>query len=330
MPRGPEQSIHGVRVPWEETAMAVNMLWLGAAGMGATVASIAHNCGFFKKHGVDVRLVPVTGTEIPELTPDVPFGFIGGPASLMRAAQGVDIRILASLDTARLSGVLVVRQEIQEAAQLRKKRLGARVTGAAMWIHTVLALEKLGLNPEKDDIEIAEVGDPADIVQALEARDIDGAVLARVHVERLLTKGFHILFDLFPEQVHGAPDALVSTRVFLEAHPAAAERIIKGLIEGTAFINSPREKPAALEALRAALNLSDIAAAENGLAQLSSVIARKPYPSVERLLDIQRIMLVPRPAVRGVSVRDVVDDRIVRKLDDGGFIDDVYREYGVA
>jgi ABC-type nitrate/sulfonate/bicarbonate transport system substrate-binding protein len=303
--------------------MAINVLWLGAAGLGSILLSIAHRQGLFRRHGVDVHPVPVPGTQVPELTADHPFGYIGAPAAVMRAAEGTDLRILASFDTARLSSCLVVRPEITNAEQLPGKRLGARVTGAAMWIHTVLALEKLGVHPAQDDIGIAEVGDPADVVRALEAGQIDGAVLARA-------RGYTILLDLFPLDIYGAPDALVVRTDFLEAHPDAAEGIVAGLIEGTAFALSPRQRPAALDAIKSALNIMDDAAAESGLRELSNVVARKPYPCLERLRNMQRIMTMSRPAVRDISIPDLVDDRFVRRLDDTGFIDRAYASYGVA
>jgi ABC-type nitrate/sulfonate/bicarbonate transport system substrate-binding protein len=310
--------------------MAINILWLGAAGLGSILLSVAHRQRLFQKHGVDVRLVPVLGTQVPELTTDIPFGYIGAPAAVMRAAEGVDLKILASFDTARLSSCLVVRPGINEPEQLRGTRLGARVTGAAMWIHTVLALEKLGLHPEQDQISIAEIGDPADVVRALEAGQIDGAVLARAQCEQLATKGYTILLDLFPLEMFGAPDALVVTTGFLREHPDAVDGIIAGLIEGTAFALSLDKRPEVLDAIKSGLNITDEAAAVSGLKELSNVVARKPYASIDRLCEMQRLMLTAKPQVQDVSIDDLVDDTFVRKLDESGFINRIYAEYGIA
>src|SRR4051812_8355395 len=124
--------------------MKVNLLCLGAVGLTAIVPAIAQRNGLFKKHDVDVRLIPVVGTAVPEFTTTTPVGHIGAPAALMRASAGADLRLVASFDTSRLSNCLVARPGINTPDQLRGKRLGARVTGAAMWIHTVIALEALG------------------------------------------------------------------------------------------------------------------------------------------------------------------------------------------
>jgi NitT/TauT family transport system substrate-binding protein len=167
---------------------AVNMLHLGAVGLSSIVLLIAQRRDFFKKYGVDVRLVAVTGTQIPELTEAHPAGHIGAPAAIIKAARGSELRILASLDSGRLFNHLVVRPDIKKPEDLRGKRLGARVTGAALWIHTVLALEQLGLDPTRDNITILPIGDPSQVTQALESDRIDGAVVFAAQSSQLKAK----------------------------------------------------------------------------------------------------------------------------------------------
>jgi NitT/TauT family transport system substrate-binding protein len=308
----------------------VNVLCLGAVGLCSILPSIARRQGLFKNHGVEVELNSVPGTRIPEPTISSPLAYIGAPAAVMRAAGGVDLKVLACFDTARLSSCFVVNPDISKPEQLRGKRLGARARGAALWIHTVIALEKLGLDPERDQIDIAEIGDPVDIIQALEAGWIDGAVLSRPQCEQLTKKGYAILSDLSPFDVYGAPDALVATATFLRDRPEAVEGIVAGLIEAAAFALSPRRRPIALEAMKAELMITDDVAAEMCLLELSKVVARKPYPSVERLCHMQRIMSASNPTVSRVSIKDLIDDRVVRKLDEDDFIDRAYASYAAG
>ena len=307
--------------------MKINVLSVGT--LGPLLLSVAHQQGFFRKFGVDVEIAPVRGARIPELTFSYSFGHIGAPAAVMLAAKGTDLRILASFDTARLCRCLVVNPEIKEPEQLRGKRLGARVTGAAMWLHTVLALQHLGLRPTRDRISIAEIGDSADIVRALEALEIDGAVLARAQCERLTRKGYSILLDLFPLNLFGAPDALAVTATFLRNHPEAAEAIVAGLIEGAAFVQSPRKRAVVLESIRSEMMITNTDGAKSGLLELSNIIARKPYPSIKRLCDMRHAMSMSNPALQEVAIEESIDDCFVRKLDEDQFIDRTYAAYGV-
>jgi ABC-type nitrate/sulfonate/bicarbonate transport system substrate-binding protein len=245
----------------------------------------------------------------------------------MRAAGGADVKVLACFDTARLSSCLVVDPDIRKPEQLRGKRLGSRAVGAAIWIHTMLALERLGLDAVRDQIDIVEIGDPVEIVKALESGWIDGAVLSHPHCEQLTTKGYSILCDLFPLHVYGAPDALVATAAFLRDRPNLVEGIIVGLVEAAAFVLSPHQRSVALDVMKAELMVSDNVAAESGLLELSKVIVRKPYPVVDRLCDMQRIMSASKPIVSRVSVKDLIHDGMVRKLDENGFIDRIFASY---
>ena len=52
-------------------------------------------------------------------------------------------------------------------------------------------------------------------------------------------------------------------------------------------------------------------------------MAKKPYPDVEGLSNIQRVMKY-NPTVARVKITDLVDDRIYRKLEESQFIDRAY------
>jgi ABC-type nitrate/sulfonate/bicarbonate transport system substrate-binding protein len=302
----------------------VNMLHLGAVGLSAIVLLIAQRHGFFKNHGLDVRLVAVTGTQIPDLTDTHPVGHIGAPAAILKAARGSELRIVASLDSGRLFNQLVVNPTIKRPEDLQGKRLGARVAGAALWIHTVLALEKLGLDPTRDNITILPIGDPSQVMQALEGGRIEGAVVFGAQSRQLTAKGYSVLIDLSPFEIYGAQDALTVTAGFLRENPDAVEGLVAGLVEAAAFAQSAKGRSAVIETIKAELMIVDDAAAEEGLVQLSKIIVRKPYPSLERLRNMQRIMQIADPRAIGVDVANLVDNRFVKKLDESGFIDAAY------
>ena len=53
-------------------------------------------------------------------------------------------------------------------------------------------------------------------------------------------------------------------------------------------------------------------------------MARKPYPAVDGLRNVQRLTKAQNPRVAEVNVDDLVDARFMRKLDESGFIDRLY------
>jgi ABC-type nitrate/sulfonate/bicarbonate transport system substrate-binding protein len=310
--------------------MKINMLYLGAVGLGIVPLSIASRHGLFRKHGIEVHLIPVTGTQVPKLTTDNPFGYIGAPAAIMRVAQGDDLKLLASFDSGRLSNQLVVRPEIKTPEDMRNKTLGARVVGAALWIHSILALEQLGLDAKRDNISILPIGDPPQIAEALESGRIDAAVLSRAQARQLSAKGFTVLLDLYPANVYGAQDALVVTASFAKAHPDVSESVVSAMIEAVAFCLSIRYQSAVLQAIMMELKVTENAAAQEGLQQLSLILARDTCPSKERLRNMQRVMGLHDPRLLEVDVDSLIDDSIVRHLNTSGVTNAKYVEYGIA
>jgi ABC-type nitrate/sulfonate/bicarbonate transport system substrate-binding protein len=304
-------------------APSINMLHLGAVGLTSLMLHLANCQGIFAKHDLNIQLVPVTGTQIPDSTDDNPVGHIGAPAAMIKASRGSDIRILASFDSGRLLSHLVVAPAVRSPQDLKGKRVGARVKGAALWIHTVLALEKLGLDSTRDGIEILSIGDPSKIVQALEAGQIEGAVLATAYSKDLVAKGYSVLLDLSTSGVYGAQDALVVTNKFSRINQLETEGIVAALIEAAAFSTFPKNHSAVVETMKTQLGVSD-AAAEEGLSELSKILVRKPYASVERLLNMQRVMTAVDPKAAALDVAQLIDNRFVRKLDQEGFIDQIY------
>ena len=57
---------------------------------------------------------------------------------------------------------------------------------------------------------------------------------------------------------------------------------------------------------------------------LLRTIACKPYPAVEGMRNVQRLLKAENPCIAEVNVDDLVDNRYVRKLDESGFFDRIY------
>jgi hypothetical protein len=107
------------------------------------------------------------------------------------------------------------------------------------------------------------------------------------------------------------------------------EKVVAAMVESAAFGLAPKNKFIVLETIMNVFNVTDSAGAEEGHKQFSLTVNHKPYPSLERLRDIQRIMIPHYPRVRQLRVEELIEDRFVRKLDDSGFIDRLYSTYGV-
>jgi hypothetical protein len=207
----------------------VSLMFAEATGSFLVLLEIAQEQRLFEKIGIDVRLVPARGATVPRLSDQVPLGLIGAPAALLQVADGADLGLIATLSTTNLSGYLVARPGIKTAQDLRGKRLGVRVLGAGIWISTVLALEQLGLDPKRDDIMLVPVGSPAQILRALEAGEIDGALTAAAQSRELESRGFSVLLRDYPADITSYDGVLVARPEFVAANADVVEKVTAAL-----------------------------------------------------------------------------------------------------
>jgi hypothetical protein len=55
--------------------------------------------------------------------------------------------------------------------------------------------------------------------------------------------------------------------------------------------------------------------------------SRKPFPGVDGLRNIQRFMRMRNPSIEKIKIEELIDDRILKRLDDSGFIDGLAKTY---
>jgi ABC-type nitrate/sulfonate/bicarbonate transport system substrate-binding protein len=306
-------------------------LVIGYAAMSPRVAPLwaAQERGFFARNGIDAELVFLRNAPmlVAAMTSgDLQIGFTGGTAVLGAAVGGLDLKIL-SIVTNRVTLDLVARPGIKTAADLRGKRFGTAAIGGTLWMSAVLGLERLGVDVNRDDIRFLAIGDAALLTQALEDGRIDGAALDIVFSRHLREKGFPVLAEFGKMNIPMAGLGIVARNLFMQKNPNIAESFLRAVLEGTAFVLAPQNKAATLRILQRRLGVTQTEA-EEGFKDMSLGLDRKPYPSLEGLRNVQRLMKARNPKLENAKVEELVDDRILRKLDESGYIDRLYAAQG--
>lgn len=299
-----------------------------AGAVSASVAvplAIAQEQGLFAKHGLEVRLVrDPTGMAIGR---DTEFGYLGSAGILLLVAQtGIELKILGAFSTGRTTSHLVAKPEIKKPEDLRGKRFGVITLGAGVWVTTMQALDHLGLDRARDNIAILPVGNVTQIAKALEDGTIDAAMLTPAQSRQMQAKGYSVLLDMHRSEIYGPQGLLVATRAHLQQRPEVAEKVATALIEAGAFSLAPGNKPTVLRAIAKIYDLTDPAAAERGYEDLQN-INRKHYPAPARLKALQKVMAFHDSRVLKLSIEELIDDRLIRKLDDSGAIGRLYSAY---
>ena len=292
---------------------------------------IAQEQGLFAKRGIETRLVLIKGAPIlvaSLISGDIEVGYTGGPAVVGAAAQGTYLKILASVSS-KLTHTMIASPNIKTAENLRGKRFGIQSIGGSTWMHTMLGLEYVGIDPKRDNVSLLVIGDSVLIGQSLEAGRIDAAVLDGALARRLRSKGFSVIADLQPANIPMLNQAIVVSQDYLQKHPDTAEKILMTLVESLAFSLAPANKSIVIKTLMRRFQITDPAVGEEGYQDYLTSVERKPIPSLDALRNIRRLMAAQNPKVANVKVEDLVESRMIRKLDESGFIDRVGAAYGL-
>lgn len=312
-------------------AAAERRVQIGFATISPVIAPlwVAADRGFFAQEGLDPELVFIGSapTLVASLIArEVPFASTAGTAVMSAVAGGAPLKILATINN-RSTYDLVARPGITRPEDLRGKRVGVQSIGGGIWMQALLALEHLGLEPVRDRLHIQVIGPLPQLANALEAGAIDVTVLPTVFSQPLKVRGYPVLLEMRNANIPLTNTSLFALKETVEQSPQLVERVLKGLLRALAFIYHPGNREAVSQTLARRLRV-DQRGAEEAYRGALEMLDRKPYPSVEGLHNVRRLLARSNPRVSTIQVEDVIDTRILRKLDESGFIDALYSAAG--
>jgi NitT/TauT family transport system substrate-binding protein len=296
---------------------------------------VAQRQNFFAKYGVKAKSVWVRGNpaQIATLVSgDTQIAYGGAPTALAAAVGGRDIKIIASLSS-RENLDLVARPGIQNAKDLRGKRFGIQSLGGGVWKTATVWLEHFGMDERRDNIQMIVIGDVTVLSQSLESGLIDATVVPGYLSRRLADKGFVVLGRCEQTRLPSVGMTVLVEKPYLQQNAETLQSVMKALVEAMVFIASPKHKPAVIETIMRQFKMSDSAAAEGAYQDVVTLVRleeyRKPYVSIEAMRTLQRLLKTQNPKIGEIKVESLVDASIIKKLDDSGFFEKLYADYGV-
>ena len=315
------------------SAAAPGKIILGYAAPGARALPfwMAQELGLFAKYGVDVEPVFIRGAPILVAglaSGDIQVGSTGGSATLAAIAGGQDLKIIATFGS-RNTFDFVTQPNIKRPEDLRGKRIGLTSIGGTTWMALLLWLEHYGLDVQRDKMQLQVMGEQALTVQSLETGIVNAAILDGIYSRRMKPKGFNILGEYSELKYQFVSQALVVQKTLLQQRSDMLENLLKAEIEGLAYVLAPKNKPAVIRTLMRRMK-TDATIAEEGYLDLIRGMERKPMPTVESMVHVQRLMKLQNPKIGEVKLEDINDARIVKKLDESGFIDKAYAAQGMS
>jgi ABC-type nitrate/sulfonate/bicarbonate transport system substrate-binding protein len=287
---------------------------------------VARDRKIFDKYGLDVELISVSGgTLVAQMLAagEIQVGS-AAPASLVSLiAAGEKIVIFLGLSNTS-PFTLVAQPTIKRPADLKGKRLGTARFGGSSHTSALMALDRLGLDPKRDNITILQTGLDPERVTALERKALDAAMLQRLATKMMLGKGYTALLDLHGAKIPYQNNALATRKDFVTSQPEVGERLTRAVVEAFAYIFNQENKGTVKEVIAKTLRLRSPDDAEDFYLEALEGLDRKPYPTPDGTRTVIKYVADQNPKAASLNVEDVIDVTWLRKLDREGFFDKVY------
>ena len=142
--------------------------------------------------------------------------------------------------------------------------------------------------------------------------------------KKLEQRGFNVIGDSQKTDIPFTGVDIVTTRAFIAEQSVLLENLLKALLESLAFVVAPKNQSAVVELIMKKLRIKDTITAEEGYHDVVRTMARKPFPTTAGMRNVQRLLKTQNPRIGDVAIEELIDSRLMRKLDESGFIDRLY------
>jgi NitT/TauT family transport system substrate-binding protein len=295
-------------------------LQTGGGSASATQMSLwlAKEGNYYEKHGLDVEVISIPGSSLAlqaMLSGELPIIQAGGAGPISTHLSGADTVIIATI-AKKFNWWIFSQPNIKRMEDLKGKVFGTTRFGTQSDLASRIALRRYGIDPERD-ITMVQTGGPAETVSAMVAGKVHAAAItppATLQAKKLKLKE---LLDLSKLDVEYHVNGLVTTRRFLNSNEDVVRRFLKGYIEGA--VRGQKDKAFALKTMAKYFRTDDRELLEETYELIiKSGFNIPPYPAgVANLLQGMENQF---PKAKGAKAEDFVDSRLVKELDQSGFI----------
>jgi NitT/TauT family transport system substrate-binding protein len=301
-------------------AEAVKAMYSSIGGSQA-VLWIAKEAGFFKRNGLNVEPVYVSGgpaNVAALLSGEASFSQNAGPPVLGADLKGADIVFMAGVVN-QLPYVLISSKDIRRAEELRGKKVGISRFGASSEMVARLALRKLGID-DKTEVTLLQTGGVMERFASLQSGMIQATVAELPVPQKLKEAGYHLLLDLTKAGVPYQHTGLTVRRKFIETKPDTVRRFVRAYVEGVHYLKT--QKKASADILTKYLRTVDQRFLAETVEVFGEYVPKAPYPTVSGIKTVLELFYPDKAG--SVNPSDFADIRFVRELEESGFIERLY------
>ena len=290
---------------------------------------VTREAGFFKKYGLDVELLYLSGGTLSTaalVSGDVQIAFTGAANVVSANLTGADVVLLgATIDLLPSRfGRSPSSKRSKEPAQLKATKMGVTRIGSTTHFVARYVLKHWGLRSD-GDVTFIQTGGQPELFAALKSDAVQSAVLnTGPFTVRAQKENFVRLADVAAMSRPYVYGSVAAREAFIKTRPDVISRFAKAFVEGVHRFKT--DKSLALATIEKYTKSKTTAESE----QVYEIYAqrytkRAPEDTTEGMQTILEEIGDSRPLPAGIAPQRFIDSRAFKELYGSGFVDALYR-----
>jgi ABC-type nitrate/sulfonate/bicarbonate transport system substrate-binding protein len=309
--------------PW--AADKLNTAYISTTPGSSSVLWVAKDAKIFDKYGIDATIIFISGSVRgiqSILAGEIPIGEGGGPGLASARLAGGDVIAIAG-NVNVLPYYLVAQPNIKKAEDLRGKIGGNHIAGTTAEFALKVGLKKIGFDPLKD-VNLRVIGGSIERMVALQKRIVDFTVVTEAGKAMAEKLGYPTVVDMVALKIPFPQNGIFTSTKLIRDNPDLVRRYMRAYVEAIHFYKTHKEDT--IKSMRKYSRVEDRKFLDEAWDWHVKFMPAAPYPPVDGYQLVLQDMAEKNPKAAHADVKDYIDSRFVKELDDSGFIKNLSRK----
>ena len=303
----------------------LNTSYISTTPGSSSVLWVAKDAKIFDKHGIDATVIFISGSVRgiqAILAGEIPIGEGGGPGLASARLAGGDVVAIAG-NVNVLPYYLVSHPSIKKPEDLRGKIGGSHIAGTTAEFALKVGLKKIGLDPLKD-VNLRVIGGAIERMVALQKGIVQFTVVTEAGKAIAEKLGYPTVVDMVSLQIPFPQNGIYTSTKLTRDNPDFVRRYMRSYVESIHYYKTHKEDT--IKIMRKYSRLEERKVLEEAWDWHSRFMPEAPYPPADGYQLVLQDMAEKYPKAEQANVRDYIDTRFVKELEDSGFIKNLSRK----
>jgi NitT/TauT family transport system substrate-binding protein len=303
----------------------INTSYISTTPGSSSVLWVAKDAKIFDKQEIDATIIFISGSVRgiqSILAGEIAIGEGGGPGLASARLAGGDVIAIAG-NVNVLPYYLVAQPSIKRAEELKGKIGGNHIAGTTAEFALKVGLKRIGIDPYRD-VSLRVIGGSIERMVALQKGIVDFTVVTEAGKAMAEKLGYRTVVDLVALKIPFPQNGIYTSTKLIRDHPDFVRRYMRAYVEAIHFYKTHKEDT--IKIMRKYSRVEDRKFLEEAWDWHAKFMPEAPHPPADGYQLVLQDMAEKNPKAAQANVKDFIDTRFVKELEDSGLIKALYKK----